>query len=819
MPLFDRLPPRRYYLFYYNNFHREVFMIFLTGIRYSLKVLIISAFIAVSALAIHPRAFGEEKTANAGQINFKALVVSNDIRLANAEAPLSQAIAKLKEKGVPVEIRDGLGNAIDRLSGKKNLGAVIVDWGLPEDAATTLIRGIRADDRDIPIFLLIGDNRLSSIPPGIYKDVTALIRWNEDTPAFIAGTIQRELLEYRAKVLPPFFKALVKYVGDSKYAWSTPGHAGGLGFLSSVPGTAFFDFFGENIFRADLSSSMEEMGSILEHDGPAGDAEAEAAKVFGADFTFFVLNGTSTSNKIVWHGLVTSGDAVIADRNCHKSIMHSIIMTRSIPVYLVPTRNSYGIIGPIHMSSFEKQSVDAALKTIEGRRANKDAKPRIIVVTNSTYDGLCYDASGVKDRVSGLVQNIHFDEAWYGYAAAHPLYAGRFAMSSKGEKENQPPTFATQSTHKLLAAFSQSSMVHVKNGRNVKIDPGCFNEAFLMHASTSPFYPMFASIDISSKMMSGASGRRIVDNAIGEAVEFRKTMVSIPNNLNKGADWWFNVWQPDMIDGVPFAKIDDKRLASDPSCWILKDGDKWHGFPDVGADNVLLDPIKVTLLTPGINPDGTMTDTGIPAKIVTNYLHDNGVVAEKTGFYNFLFLFAPGVTRGKAGTLVSSLLKFKELYDAGASVEQLFPALTDKYPHLYKGKKISELANEIHSFLKSNNVPKMMIDIYSKLPEMNMLPADAYEEMVRGNIDKVPVSQLMGRTVSAMLVPYPPGIPVIMPGERFTPGIAGTIEYLAMCEKFDNMFPGFGTEIHGINVEMKDGRKVYTVDCVRENKK
>ena len=458
------------------------------------------------------------------------------------------------------------------------------------------------------------------------------------------------------------------------------------------------------------------------------------------------------------------------------------------------------------------------MKTIEGRRADKNAKARILVVTNSTYDGLCYDASGVKDRISGLVQNIHFDEAWYGYAVAHPLYAGRFAMSTKGEKTNHPPTFATQSTHKLLAAFSQSSMIHIKNGSDVKIDPACFNEAFLMHASTSPFYPMFASIDVSAKMMAGLSGRRIMDEAIGEAIEFRKTMVTIPGSLDRGG-WWFSAWQPDSIDGVPFSKVDDKRLASDPACWILKDGEKWHGFQNVGADNVLLDPIKVTLLTPGINQDGTMADAGIPAIIVTRYLNGNGVVAEKTGFYNFLFLFAPGVTRGKAGTLVSALLKFKELYDNGTTVEQIFPALAERYPALYKGKKISGLANEIHSFLKSNNVPKMMIDIYSTLPEMNMLPADAYEAMVRGNVDKVPISQLMGRTVSAMLVPYPPGIPVIMPGERFTPKIAGTIEYLAMCEKFDNMFPGFETEIHGINVEIKDGRKIYTVDCVKEGLK
>lgn len=749
-------------------------------------------------------------------IPLKALIVSADPKAAPGVTPafVDQVAAALENRGVSVERATDCLNAWLRMSARRDVGAVVIDTDLGSPA--DLIKLMRSAGYPAPVFLLAGRSaRIGELPPELYSKVDAVIRKGEDTPAFIAGTVRREMLEYQASILPPFFKALVKHVDDAHYAWSTPGHTGGLGFLASAPGTAFFDFFGENVFRADLSSSMSDLGSILEHEGPAGEAEKEAAKVFKADHTFFVLNGTSTSNKMVWQGVVTSGDAVLADRNCHKSIMHSIIMTRSVPAYFPPTRNSYGIIGPIHLSSFSPEVIASSLKGIEGRLRDKDAKPRIAVVTNSTYDGLCYDVAAIKDRLSGQVSNLHFDEAWYGYAAAHPLYAGRFAMSSAGERADHPPTYATQSTHKLLAAFSQSSMIHIKDGGKVKVDPERFNEAFLMHESTSPFYPMFASIDVSAKMMAGQSGRSIMDRAIEEAVEFRQAMVRIPDTLPKG-DWWFKPWQPDAIDGVPFGKVDPAKLCSDASCWTLKDGDKWHGFPSVGPENVLLDPIKVTLLTPGLNVDGSMGDDGIPAQFVFSYLIANGVVPEKVGFYNFLFLFAPGVTKGKAETLISELFKFKELHDGGASMAQALPALVAKHPGRYAGRTLKEVCSEMHLFLKRNKIPAMMVDVYSTRPEMAMLPTDAYEKLVRGEVERVPISKLMGRTAASMIVPYPPGIPVLMPGERVTPQVKPIVDYLEMCERFDNEFPGFETEIHGVMAETVDGRKTYMVDCVKE---
>lgn len=756
-------------------------------------------------------------------IEFPALVVSSDRNLDQTKGTaVDRIVENLESMDVKVISVRTCGDAEDRFTAKKDIGAVVIDWDLSSDKSTItstpadLISFIRNQNNDISIFLMTGKTGIENIPENVFANIEGFIRKNQDTPDFIAGTIKRAVNIYREKSLPPFFKALVGYVYDYKYAWSTPGHAGGLGFLASVPGTAFFDFFGEHILRADLSSSMSELGSILEHEGPAGDAEKEAAKTFGADYTFFVLNGTSTANKMVWHSIVTSGDIVLVDRNCHKSIMHAIIMTRAVPVYLIPTRNPYGIIGPIHMKTFDRSAIEKAVNECALIKGNKKKSIRLVVVTNSTYDGLCYYVIGIKDRVSGLVESIHFDEAWYGYARFHPLYDGRFGMSSRGETVDHPPVYATQSTHKLLAAFSQSSMIHIKNGGKDKIDPERFNEAFLMHESTSPFYPMFASIDVSAKMMSGKSGRHIMDECIKEAVTFRKTMARIASEEARKNSWWFEVWQPDRSGGKPFDQIEEKDLITNPENWTLKAGDEWHGFKDIKDDNILLDPIKVSLLSPGINDDGTMAEKGIPAVVVSAFLRSRGVIPEKTGHYNLLFLFAPGVTKGKTGTLLAKLFAFKEMYDRNALIDEVFPSLAEQYPSLYKGKYVKDLCMKMHDYLKKSDLAKMMIEVYSDLPEQAMLPADAYEQLVKGNVEYVPVRNLSGRTTAVMVVPYPPGIPVMMPGEKFTAKSRKTVDYLAMCEDFDNRFPGFEGEIHGITIREEKDRKIYTVNCLKE---
>ena len=428
-----------------------------------------------------------------------------------------------------------------------------------------------------------------------------------------------------------------------------------LPFAKAPSGNLFYEFFGENTLRSDVSVSVGQIGSLLDHTGPIAEGERNAARIFGADETLFVVGGTSTANKIIWHGMVSRGDLVLCDRNCHKSILHSLIMTGATPIYLVPSRNGLGIIGPISRDQFAPESIRRQVNASPFAK-DTDGKVRLMVMTNSTYDGLCYNVDAIKQLVGNTVEVLHFDEAWFAYANFHEFYDGYHAISSaQPARSPHAITFATHSTHKLLAALSQASMIHVQHGETQTLDMARFNEAFMMHTSTSPQYGIIASCDVAAAMMEQPAGRALVQETIDEALSFRRAMTSVKTELKDS--WWFDVWQPESMASKP---------SSNPTDWQLKPGDKWHGFEGLAANHVRVDPIKVTILTPGLSADGTMQDFGIPAGIVTKFLSSRRIEIEKTGLYSFLVLFSMGITKGKWSTLVTELLNFKDLYDANA---------------------------------------------------------------------------------------------------------------------------------------------------------
>jgi lysine decarboxylase/arginine decarboxylase len=649
-------------------------------------------------------------------------------------------------------------------------------------------------------------HKLQEIPLEVLSKVSGYVWKMEDTPHFIAGRVEKVAKDYIDSLMPPFFKEMVKYVGECKYAWHTPGHMGGLAFLKSPAGRIFYDFFGENVFRADLSVSVPELGSLMEHAGVNGEAERNAARTFGAEQTYFVTNGTSTANKIVNFSCVTRGDVVLIDRNCHKSLQHAVTMTGGIPIYFIPSRNAYGIIGGIDVTEFDAETIRKKIQACPLIK-DKNAKVKLAVITNSTYDGLIYDVVKIKDKLKDVVDNLHFDEAWYPYAHFNPIYEGRYAMCSEHDSDNHPTMFSTQSTHKLLAAFSQASMIHVKSGRN-KVDPERFNEAFMMHTSTSPQYGIIASLDVSTKMMEGAAGRSLTQDSIDEAVVFRKKMVGIEKDIMENENdpdkkWWFKMWQPEAVH------------SKSAEGWQLRKRDKWHGYEGVADNFMMLDPIKVSFVTPGVKIDGTMKEWGLPAPLVAKYLMSRGIVDEKTGFYTFLTLFSIGVTKGKSGTLLAGLFAFKELFDRNASLDEVYPELVAQNPARYAGRTIKDLAKEMHAHLKKEDISRVTTKVFSILPEQAMAPWEAYEELVRGNVESLSIREMQGRIPAVMLVPYPPGIPIIMPGERFTAESQAILDYLAAFEDFDNAFPGFETETHGVDPRREGDRIKYYVNCIR----
>jgi arginine decarboxylase len=674
-------------------------------------------------------------------------------------------------------------------------------WKLLEDV---LARKRRRNDR-LPIFLFGDERTAEMVPASVLKHANAFMRLFEDSPEFLARVIVRAANLYLERLPPPMFKALMDYTLHASYSWHTPGHGGGVGFRKSPVGHLFYNFFGENTLRSDISVSVGMLGSLLDHTGPIAEGERNAARIFGTDETLFVVGGTSTANKIVWHGMVGRGDLVLCDRNCHKSILHSLIMTGATPIYLVPSRNGLGIIGPISRDQFTPESIK---KTIAASPFAKEAsgKVRLMVMTNSTYDGLCYNIDVIKQTVGDAVEVLHFDEAWYAYANFHEFYDGFHAISSaQPARSPHAITFATQSTHKLLSALSQASMIHVQHGETKELDMARFNEAFMMHTSTSPQYGIIASCDVAAAMMEQPGGRAIVQETIDEALSFRRAMKAVKKQL-KGT-WWFDVWQPESMGEQPV----DARSA-----WVLKPGDRWHGFEGLAENHVLVDPIKVTILTPGLSADGSMQEHGIPAAVVVKFLSSRRIEIEKTGLYSFLVLFSMGITKGKWSTLITELINFKDLYDANAPIKRVLPALAEAHPEAYGSMGLKDLCEQIHRAYREDNVPKAQRDMYTTLPEMAMRPAETYDRLVRGRVESVEIDRLMGRTLAVMLVPYPPGIPVIMPGERLTPTTKSILDYLLYARDFDRRFPGFETEIHGLRFEPGEGGRRYLVDCVTE---
>eukprot|EP00830_Metopus_es_P013345 TRINITY_DN322_c1_g1_i1.p1 TRINITY_DN322_c1_g1~~TRINITY_DN322_c1_g1_i1.p1 ORF type:complete len:673 (+),score=115.70 TRINITY_DN322_c1_g1_i1:65-2083(+) len=612
------------------------------------------------------------------------------------------------------------------------------------------------------------------------------------------GEEEKETEKMKIKGEPTIFQELQDYVAKKEDAWCTPGHQGGIGFLRNDIGEKFYKFFGENIFKADVSSSMSEIGSILSHGEAMKHAERKVKEIFGSDFAHLVSNGTTTSNKLVFMATTSNQDKVFVDRNCHKSIVQSLIMTSTSPTYLRPERNDYGIIGPI--------TQDEIREKITG-------DPALVVITNSTYDGLCYDVEKTKNNIGSKSETILFDEAWYGHAIFSPLYAKRYAMSNviMDSKEKSPTVFATQSTHKLLSAFSMASVVLIKSGKGVRFVPDSFEETWMMHTSTSPFYPLLASIEVGTQMMEGARGKKIVADMLTLAVQFRKRMASLGP--------LFSAWQPDTFGGSPIGKVTDDDLISKSDLWVLKPGEKWHGFKYTAEDNIMLDPLKLTILTQGIK-DGKMEETGVPALIVAKYLAENKIVVEKVGYYNILFLFGPGASKDKCDNLYKVLADFKQLYEKKETVEKMLPLFATQYPK-YAKMQIQDLCNDLHKYLRDRNIIKLVHKLFSDIPEMRITPASAYQSYVRNVIYNKTPEQLKKdytegkkQICAVLLAAYPPGIPIMMPGEYFSEGV---IDYLLMNEKLDNDFPGFDIEIHGV-IKTANPEKVqkthYEIPCV-----
>ena len=745
------------------------------------------------------------------KFRFPVIIIDEDFRSENSSGLGIRVLAKaIEEEGTEVLGVTSYGDLTSFAQQQSRASAFILSIDDEEfieekpeaiEQLRKFVAEIRHRNEEIPIFLH-GETRTSRhIPNDVLRELHGFIHMNEDTPEFVARLIIREAKAYLDSLPPPFFKALTHYAADGSYSWHCPGHSGGVAFLKSPVGQMFHQFFGENMLRADVCNAVDELGQLLDHTGPVAASERNAARIYNCDHLYFVTNGTSTSNKMVWNSTVAPGDVVVVDRNCHKSVLHSIIMTGAIPVFLMPTRNHFGIIGPIPKSEFSWENIQ---KKIERNpfATDKNVKPRVLTITQSTYDGVLYNVEEIKEMLDGKIDTLHFDEAWLPHATFHDFYGDYHAIGADRPRCKESMVFSTQSTHKLLAGLSQASQILVQDAENNQLDRDVFNEAYLMHTSTSPQYSIVASIDVAAAMMEAPGGTALVEESIMEALDFRRAMRKVDEEW--GTDWWFKVWGPNDLSEEGIEERD---------AWMLKANEGWHGFGNLAEGFNMLDPIKATIITPGLDIHGDFSDEfGIPAAIVTKYLAEHGVIVEKTGLYSFFIMFTIGITKGRWNTMVAALQQFKDDYDKNQPLWKVLPEFVQKNPR-YERLGLRDLCAQIHGVYKANDVARLTTEMYLSDMVPAMKPTDAFAKMAHRKIDRVAIDELEGRITAVLLTPYPPGIPLLIPGERFNKII---VNYLKFAREFNERFPGFETDVHGLVKQVVDGKATYYVDCVAQ---
>ena len=678
-----------------------------------------------------------------------------------------------------------------------NIGAVVVSASEMDVLDNEQIRSF-----GIPVIVMVVDP--SHTISFDMEQIGAVIDVTSTSINDYKGTIEQIVASYEALILPPFFKALSDYVGDNNAQFDCPGHQGGQFFAKHPTGRAFFDFFGEHIFRADLCNADVKLGDLLIHEGYAHDAQAHAAAVYNSDKTYFVLNGTSSANKVVLNALLTPGDIILYDRNNHKSICHGgLVMSGATPIYLETARNPFGSIGGILERCFDESYIRNLIGEKDPNKAKADRPIRLAVIQLGTYDGTIYNARQVVDKIGHLCDYIFFDSAWVGYEQFIPMMKDCSPLLLE-LGPNDPGILVTQSVHKQQAGFSQTSQIHKKDkhikGQDRYVDHKRFNNSFMMHASTSPFYPLFASLDVNAKIHEGELGKQLWRECIELGIDARKSVLSHCKYLRPLV--------PPIVHGKKWEEGNTQEMANDVSYFAFEPNAKWHSFKGYGEGQYFIDPCKFQLITPGINVEtGAYEDFGIHANILANYLRENRIVPEKCDLNTILFLMTPAESKAKMDALVNQLVRFEELIDRNAPMEEVLPSIYYSHIDKYKGYHIRQLCQEMHDFYKARNVSTLQQRLFSKayFPEYIMNPQEANFEFQRNKGELVPLDEAEGRIALEGALPYPPGVLCVQPGERWS---RTACDYFLALEEGINQLPGFAPEIQGVYlIEQPDGSK------------
>src|SRR5690349_5343398 len=533
-------------------------------------------------------------------------------------------------------------------------------------SALELVQKITRFRPELDVYIVIAREEEDDIVDALFAEAVDGYFYREERDYRGIYRILNAQIQERART--PFYDQLKNYVWMAKDQWHTPGHSSGESLRGSPWVTDFYDFMGEHVFDADLSVSVPMLDSLMEPKGVISEAQAKAAKAFGAGRTFFATNGTSTANKVIFQTLLAPGEKLILDRNCHKSVHHGVVLSGAHPIYLDSSLNrKYGLYGPVP----KKVLLDSIKK-------NPDAQA--LIITSCTYDGLRYDLPPIVEAAHARGIKVIIDEAWYGFARFHPEFRPT-ALEAGAD-------YATQSTHKVLSAFSQASMIHVNDA---DFKEHLFRENFNMHTSTSPQYGLIASLDIARKQ-AVMEGYKLLSRTLELAKEVRSLV-----NTTKV----FRVLELD--DLLP---------------------------PEVKNDGIRLDPTKVTI---------DITGCGYTVEDLQKELFERyNIQVEKSTFNTLTLLLTIGTTRSKVSRLYDALMRIAR-----------------------QGRPPRRLVQtpEIPNFTRLRYLPR---DAYYCGGEL--LPV--FDERERVN------HKLAGCVCADQIVPYPPGIPVLVPGQVITSKIA-----------------------------------------------
>ena len=636
----------------------------------------------------------------------------------------------------------------------------------------------------------------------IKNKVHKIIQINELNEEEFSKELNKVADKYEEEILPPFFDVLSEYSRRGNLQFACPGHQGGQYFMKHPAGRAMYEFFGENIFKSDICNADVDLGDLLIHEGPAMSAQTYAAKVYNADKTYFVMNGTSTSNSVVINAIVSPGDLVLFDRNNHKSIYNSALVSNAgKPVYLETSRNPFGFIGGIDAHCFDEKYLREEAAKVDSEKAKEKRPFRLAVIQLGTYDGTIYNARQVVDKIGHLCDYILFDSAWVGYEQFIPMMRECSPLLLE-LKPDDPGILVTQSIHKQQAGFSQTSQIHKKDshlrGQKRYVDHKRFNNAYMLYASTSPFYPLFAALDVNARMQDGEAGKKLWADCIKVGVEAIKDVLERCELLKP--------FIPPVVNGKPWQDYPTEEIANNIEFFKFYPGEKWHSFEGYGENQYFVDPNKFMLTTPGIDVEtGEYEEFGIPATILANYLRDHRVVPEKNDLNSILFLLTPAESTSKMKGLVDHLVRFENLIKEDAPLNEVLPKLYAKYEERYKGYTIRRLCQEMHDFYKKNDAKTYQKLLFRKdyLPEYVINPNEASIELKRNNAKLVPLSDIVGEIALEGALPYPPGVFCVVPGERWN-NVAQ--KYFSILEEGINRFPGFAPEIQGVYLEKEYGK-------------